>query len=367
LNRLAAAATTLAACGAALLVACASAERSDHWSQRELATLRSLSLDELGGPPRDPSNRVADDPRAAVLGHRLFSDRHLSRDGTVSCATCHDPKRSFQDGRPRGEGLGRTRRRTMTILGSAWAPWLFWDGRKDSLWAQALAPIQSLAEQGMTPARVRDLIERRYESEYEALFGPLPQDARRVLANVGKAIAAFERTLRPSATRFDRYVAGDTGALSEQEVDGLRLFIGEAHCINCHNGPLLTNNDFHNTGVPGSRDRGRAVGVRLALSDPYNCLGRFSDARSAQCRELRFVDAVSRRLRGAFKPPSLRDVGRRAPYMQNGRFRTLHEVLEHYRRAPAASTGRTELEPLNITDDQLEALEAFLRALDAER
>ena len=284
MNRLAAAAATLAACGAAVLVACASAERSDHWSQRELATLRSLSLDELGGPPRDPSNRVADDRRAARLGRPLFSDRHLSRDGTVSCASCHDPKRSFQDGRPRGKGLGLTRRRTMTILGSAWAPWLFWDGRKDSLWAQALAPIQSPAEQGMTPARVRDLIERRYRSEYEAVFGPLPRDARHVFADVGKAIAAFERTLRPSATRFDRYVAGDTGALSEQEVVGLRLFIGEAHCINCHNGPLLTNNDFHNTGVPGSRDRGRAVGSgsRSPILTTASAASAMPDRRNAR-------------------------------------------------------------------------------------
>jgi cytochrome c peroxidase len=355
--------TAFVAAAAAGLVACASAERTDRWTDSELATLASLSIAELGSPPPDPSNRVADDPRAAAFGRRLFSDKRLSRNGTVSCATCHEQERSFQDGRPRGKGLGLTTRRTMTIVGSAYAPWLFWDGRKDSLWAQALAPIQSPDEQGMTPELVRRLVARLYRDDYEELFGPLHRDPQRVLANVGKALAAFERTLRPRATRVDRYIAGEREALSEREVEGLRLFIGEAGCINCHNGPLLTNNDFHNTGVPGKPDRGRAVGVRLALRDPYNCLGRFSDARPAQCEELRFVDATSERLQGAFKPAPLRDVARRAPFMHNGRFKTLREVLEHYRRAPAAPTGHSELEPLELTDEEMDALEAFLRAL----
>ena len=362
-RRAAAVATAIAATTAGVLVACASADRSDNWTARELATLRSLSIAELGPPPRDPSNRVADNPEAAALGRRLFSDKRLSRNGAVSCASCHDADRAFQDGRWRGKGLGLTTRRTMTIVGSAHAPWLFWDGRKDSLWSQALAPIQSADEQGMTAGKVRGLVARAYRSEYEAVFGALPRDPRLVLANVGKAIAAFERTLRPRTTRFDRYVAGEREALTEREVEGLRLFIGEANCINCHNGPLLTNNDFHNTGVPGKPDRGRAVGARLALADPFNCLGEFSDAGPAQCEELRFVDATSRRLLGALKPPTLRDVGRRAPYMHNGRFRTLREVLEHYRRAPRAPVGHSELEPLKLTNDQLAALEAFLRAL----
>jgi cytochrome c peroxidase len=355
--------TAFVAAAAAGLVACASSERADSWTARELATLRSLSITELGPPPPDPSNRVADDPAAAALGRRLFSDKLLSRDGTVACETCHDPDRSFQDGRPRGKGLGLTTRRTMTILGSAYAPWLFWDGRKDSLWSQALAPIQSPDEHGMTAIAVRELVVRDYRAQYEAVFGPISRDSQRVLANVGKALAAFERTLRPPTTPFDRYVAGDREQLSQEEVEGLRLFIGEAGCINCHNGPLLTNNDFHNTGVPGKPDRGRAVGVRLALRDPFNCLGRFSDAKAAQCEELRFVDSTSQRLQGAFKPAPLREVAGRSPYMHNGRFKTLREVLEHYRRAPEAPAGHTELEPLELTDEQLDALEAFLNAL----
>lgn len=282
------------------------------------------------------------------------------------------PKRGFQDGRPLAEGIGRTTRRTMPLAGVAHLTWLFWDGRKDSLWSQALEPLESRVEHGGTRMQYARVIARHYRREYEAVFGPLPKtldrrSSSRLFANLGKAIAAFERTLRPARSRFDDYVAGEVG-FSEQEVRGLRLFIGRAHCIDCHSGPLFTNGEFHNTGVPPNPavgpDRGRAAAIGKLLADEFNCLGPFSDARPSQCPE-RFLVRSGIRLRGAFKPPSLRGVARRAPYMHAGQLRTLDAVLEHYNRAPRAVVGKSELHPLGLGRDDLDALEAFLSTLSS--
>ena len=121
------------------------------WTESELTLVRSLSLEALPPLPADLSNRVADDPRAAELGRALFSDARLSANGEVACATCHLPERQFQDDLPLGRGVGTTARRTMPIAGAAYAPFLFWDGRKDSLWAQALGPLESAVEHGGEP------------------------------------------------------------------------------------------------------------------------------------------------------------------------------------------------------------------------
>jgi cytochrome c peroxidase len=196
-----------------------------------------------------------------------------------------------------------------------------------------------------------------------------------VYANIGKAIAAYERKIMPGPSRFDQYVdallKGDTAgmhaALTPDEVVGLRLFVGKAGCINCHNGPLFTNNDFHNTGVPAApglpQDTGRGKGVQQVLGDEFNCLSRYSDAAPEDCGELRFAKADDHALERQYKPPSLRDVAERAPYMHAGQFATLREVLEHYNRAPAAPAGHSELKPLGLSEQELAQLEAFLRSL----
>ena len=146
-------ALTVAAGVTALVLASAAAVHAfavagPRWSAQERETLRSLALASLGPLPKDPSNRVADDPRAAALGHRLFFDARLSGNGRVSCATCHVPDREFQDGIALAEGVGTTARRTMPVAGTAHSPWLFWDGRADSQWAQALGPLESAVEHG---------------------------------------------------------------------------------------------------------------------------------------------------------------------------------------------------------------------------
>src|SRR5690606_16288473 len=197
----------------------------------------------------------------------------------------------------------------------------------------------------------------------------------RIFSNMGKAIAAFERTLMPAPTRFDRYAdalaegrapAADE-MLTDEELAGLGIFIGKGSCINCHNGPLLTDNHFHNTGIPAAAaepDLGRAQGALEVKADPFNCLGAYSDAAPEACRELRFMVAEGHELEGAFKPPSLRGVAQRPPYMNAGQVPTLAAALDHYNRAPEAPVGHTELNPLGLTAEELAALEAFLQTLN---
>ncbi|MBE2199738.1 MAG: hypothetical protein IAE79_14075 [Anaerolinea sp.] len=380
--------------------------RADSWTEAEIATLRTLWVGSLPPLPADPSNQYADDPRAVALGEKLFFDMRFSVNGQVSCGTCHLPELDFQDGRALAQGVGVTDRRTMPIAGVAYSPWLFWDGRKDSLWAQALGPLESMVEHGGTRAQYAHLIAAHYHDEYEALFGPLPdladvpptaapiddptaraaweamtpaarESVTQIYANMGKAIAAFERTIMPGPSRFDAYVqamlAGDAralrAALTPDEVAGLRLFIGAANCTQCHNGALFTDNDFHNTAVPTvpglPEDTGRAAGARQVLADEFNCLSPYSDAAPEQCAELRFMISEGEQMLRAFKPPSLRNVAERPPYMHAGQFATLEEVLLHYNSAPPAPAGHSELHPLNLSPAELGQLLAFLQTLSA--
>ena len=386
---------------------CAMSGAGTRWSARERAMLRSLSLASLGPVPADPSNRYADDSAAARLGHQLFFDTRMSSTGRVACATCHVPGRDFQDGRPLGVGVGTAGRRTMPVAGTAHSPWQFWDGRADSQWGQALGPLESPVEHGGDRTQYAHLVaaDSGYRAAYEAVFGALPNlaglppragpvadparaaawdripptrrdEVTRVYANVGKAIAAYERHLGFGPSRFDRYVAAELAgrphtpesALTRDEEAGLRLFIGKGSCVNCHNGALLTDNSFHNTGVPLPEaalpyDSGRAVGVRQALAGEFNCAGRYSDAQPEDCQELRFTVTEGEALVRAYKTPSLRNVATRAPYMHAGQFASLAEVLAHYNRAPAAPAGHTELKPLRLSAAELRQLEAFLRTL----
>lgn len=338
-----------------------------------------LALEALEPLPPDPSNRWADDPRAADLGHRLFFDPRLSSNRQVSCASCHDPRKDFQDGVALARGVGTTDRRTMPIAATAYSPFLFWDGRKDSQWAQALGPLESPVEHGGNRTQYAHVIAEHYRADYERVFGRLPDlrdrdGVTQVFVNIGKAIAAYERRIQYGLSRFDRFIAEwkERGAppkdvLTREEVAGLALFVGKANCTQCHNGPLLTNNEFHNTGVPKRsglpQDRGRFPAVAAVKSDEFNCRSRWSDAKPAECAELEFLGAASEPLERAFKVPSLRNVAERAPYMHAGQFATLAEVLEHYNRAPSAPAGHTELKPLGLGATELRQLEAFLRSL----
>jgi cytochrome c peroxidase len=379
------------------------------WSQEELATLRGLWIGSLPALPKDPSNAWGDDTRAAKLGHRFFFDTRFSGNGEVSCASCHQPELAFTDGLALAKGMGTTARHTPTIIGAAHSPWFFWDGRKDSQWSQALGPLESPVEHGATRTQIVKIVfaDTLYRGAYEEIFGPLPDlsDAGRfpsiaapsdvpasntvwagmadadqnavslIYANIGKAIAAYERLILPGPSRFDGYadaiLRGDgeaaRAALTDDEVAGLRLFMGKGNCTECHNGPLFTNNDFHNTSLPAPaglpQDVGRAEGIKSVLGDEFNCLGTFSDAGPGACGELKFAKREGPELVGSFKSPTLRNVAETAPYMHDGRFATLAAVLDHYNRAPPTPLGHSELKPLGLSPKELSQLEIFMRTL----
>lgn len=379
------------------------------WTPTETKILQSLWIGNLPPAPDDGSNAVADNLQAASFGHQLFFDTRLSANGHISCATCHQPERFFTDGLKIAQGNGAGTRNTMTIIGSVYSPWMFWDGRKDSLWSQALSPLESPLEHAGFRMQYALLVSRdeNYRTMYETLYEPLPDlsDSARfpnteelanakesnnawqsmspasrnavtkVFVNIAKSIAAYERLLLPGVTRFDVYVEGvmendpeKMAKLDRDEVAGLGLFISKAQCINCHNGPLFTNNEFHNTGVlpPSGQlpDLGRVSATRIVRADPFNCLGAFSDATNKECAELRYTRTGDEVI-GAHKVPSLRNVADTGPYMHAGQLNSLDEVIEHYNRALPAMVGHNEAKPLGLNPVEMQQLKAFLHSLSA--
>ncbi len=343
----------------ATLWACARSEPAPgdpgaSWSEAERALI--LSLSPLPPPPPSPTNPFADDPRAAALGHRLFFDPALSRSGAVSCATCHDPARAFTDGRPRAVGEGHHPRNTPTLLGAPWLPFLTADGARDSLWAQALGPLEGAAEHGLDRRRVLEVVQARHRLAWEAAFGPWPAldepaAVDGAFVRVGQALEAYQRRLTLAPAPFDRFVAavraGDPtggGHLDPAARRGLRAFLGEGRCVTCHHGPWLTDGAFHNLGLPAvlglpTADPGRAAGVHAVLADPFRCGG--PHAASAACDELRYLATDLPELLGAFKTPTLRNVADTAPYMHTGQLATLEDVVHFYRTLPGPpSVGR---------------------------
>lgn len=401
-----------------LLAACNGAPKADStstikiaWTPKELTTLKSLSLSNLPRLPADPSNHLADDAAAAAFGNQMFFDTQLSANLNVSCASCHQPNHYLTDGLTVANGVGTITRHTPSIMAAMYSPFQFWDGRADSLWMQALGPIENVNEHGFTRNEIAHTIFDVYSLEYEKLFGPLPdlsdfdrfpdvaspvttpddlarwntmaptdQDAvNEIFVNVGKSIAAYERTFTMTKGRFDNYVddiskggpvQGKGAVLSDKELAGLKLFIGDAGCTSCHKGPFFTDNSFHNTGIPigedTAADSGRLKGIRQLQESIFNCRGPYSDAKPDQCRALNNLPKTTKGLERAYKVPSLRAVAERPPYMHSGQFANLDEVLNHYNTAPAAPAGTSEVKPLNLSGEQLGYLKAFLATLDSD-
>ena len=380
---------------------------SANWSADEVKILQSLSIRSLPPLPINTSNAVADNPKAAEFGRQLFFDERFSHNAKISCATCHKPDLHFTDGLKTAAGAQAGIRNTPTLVGVAYSPWQFWDGRKDSIWSQALAPLENALEHAATRTQFAHIIfdDKNYRTQYEQLFGQMPnlsdknrfpkaagpvinedannawlamatedQDAvNRVFVNIAKSVAAYQRLLLPDASRFDDYIEGivteDTEKLkllNRNEIAGLQLFIGKAQCMNCHNGPLFTNNEFHNTGILSAARQlpsmGRVSGVRAALADPFNCLGEYSDAESEQCADLHFAK-LGDELIGAHKVPTLRNVAATAPYMHAGQLDTLEAVISHYNQAPLSMIGHNEIKPLKLNSKEKKQLIQFLHTL----
>jgi cytochrome c peroxidase len=269
-----------------------------------------------------------------ALGKQLYFDKRLSSDNTVSCASCHDPKKGWSNGEATAEGVDGQRggRSAPTIINAAYQRFHFWDGRANSLEEQALGPIANPIEMNLPIDQAVEKIGaiEGYAEQFQQVFGEPPN-----ADNLAKAIAAFELTILSGNAPYDRYKAGDEAALSEQAKVGMKLFFGKANCSGCHVGANFTDNAFHNLGVSfhnEEADLGREIISQLGGD------------------------------RGAFKTPTLREIARTAPYMHDGSLRTLEEVVDYYSKGATPNDYLDEeIFPLNLTQEQKSALVAFLK------
>ena len=260
-------------------------------------------------------------PEKIDLGRRLFFDRRLSRDGSVSCSTCHDPQRAFADDRPIAIGVfgRRGHRNAPALINRGYGRSFFWDGRTSTLEDQVLEPIQDVNEMDLT----------------------LPEAAARVdlrPREISHALASYIRSILSGDAPFDRFVNGDRAALSAEQHAGLQIFRGKGNCTACHVGPTFTDERFHNTGIAWR-------GGQMQDDGRFAVTGRAED-------------------RGAFKTPTLRDVARTAPYMHDGSLATLDQVMDYYDRGGNTHHGLDpEVRALRLTVAEKQSAVAFLRSL----
>jgi cytochrome c peroxidase len=287
-------------------------------------------------PPAFPKDNPQT-PEKIELGKQLFFDPRLSQDNTVSCATCHDPKKGWSNGDAVATGFGGLKggRSAPTIVNAGYSHFQFWDGRALGLEGQALGPIENPIEMNMT---LGDLVPKLnkiagYKQQFQKVFGT---DVTK--ENIAKAIASFERTILSGDAPYDRYKAGDKEALSEAAQRGMKVFFNKGHCSACHTGHSFTDFAFHNLGV----------GLEKKNEKEHDT-GRF---------------VISKLLgdRGTFKTPTLRDIARTAPYMHDGSLKTLEDVVDYYDKGGFANAQLDEeIFPLKLTAEEKKDLITFLK------
>lgn len=348
----------------------------------ELEKIKSLHTP-TRKPPVDPTNQYGDNPQAAALGTKLFNDEKLSACGTVSCKSCHDgPGRTVNTAGAKGCG-GVTGRNPPTVLNSGYDTWYMWDGRADRLWNQALLPLTSPVEMASNATILRNRLSEAYAADYQAVFGKAVADEQdeRLMANFGKAIAAYERTLNHVDAPFDADVirflqAVDAGTAEKDPAYlGLKTFVRKGACVECHKGPMLSDDQFHNIGVKDSSDsrRGVAAVAGNMIKWVFNSAGPYSDApagiESGRLTRLGTdLTAKAADLEGAYKTPSLRNVDLTAPYMHTGELNTLEDVVNLYNNGGDTSgdyAGHVSvtIKKLDLTDEEKAALVKLLKSL----
>ena len=311
-------------------------------------------------------------PDKVALGRSLYFDKRLSVDGTVSCATCHDPANAFSDHSVVGTGVSNRvgTRNTPTILNAMFSERLFWDGRAGSLEEQARQPMSNLLEMGM---KGDDAVVARVVAipEYRQTFKHVFRDQGITIDTIVKAIAAYERTQISANSPFDRFFSGDSGAISEAQKRGWELFKGKAKCIECHafsqGSPFFTDFKFHNTGIVAGDMRPEYLdGLAMKLTDPLAQAALF--AHTKDFTELgRYLVTKQPPDIGAFKTPTLRDVELTSPYMHNGSQKTLIDVVRFYNRGGNANAHLDErMHPLNLSEQEMNDLVEFMRALTSD-
>lgn len=384
-------------------------------------------------PPENPFNEYANDPAAAALGHKLFFDPDFStaikvegpsgavgETGKVSCTTCHDPEKYFADSRRTGgmsHGTAYSDRNTPGLVNSVYYEWFNWGGRADSLMGQGGGTLETSTNAASSRLFVAHIIYEKYKDEYEAIFGELdpaldpeapdadrfPPSGRaksspdapdgpwelmasedravvnRIMSNIGKSFEAYERNLVANGSPFSSYVADpDTPDFSPAARRGLELFIGKASCNECHRGPILSDNRFHNIGVPQAVgehtpdvDQGRFDDLPRMLSSSWNGVGPYSADPAAGEAKLAGLDPADESTKGQFRTPGLLNVAETAPYFHNGSAATLEDVIWHYNKGGGepgtfAGTMDPKMRPLNLTDAEVNDLIAFLRSLTGD-
>jgi cytochrome c peroxidase len=358
-------------------------------SDAELELLRELQFSPT--PPPDSTNRHADDAAAAALGDMLFGDASFSSCGTISCASCHPPPLYALTVATRPGCRGTPGRNAPSLTTVAFRRWLYWDGRKDTLWSHPILPLTRATEMDGDVQNAVTTLQSRYGAEYLAVFGSMPAsdpDPQRVLSNFGKAIAAYLRTLPQAVATFDSRLSELISA-AEQDIAagggenhvralpdylGFKVFVRKGRCIACHKGPQLSDQLFHNLGIkePDAPDRGRAEGIEELMKDPFNGGGVYSDDPDTGRIKLDRIptDLPDEGAEGAFKTGSLRNVALTPPYMHNGTLMTLDDVIDFYDRGgdPSGFLGMraATIIPLKLSADEKAALKTLLQTLDAQ-
>jgi len=279
-------------------------------------------------------------PSRVELGKILFFDGRLSANGVVSCAFCHEPSHAFSGSTALSSGVnGKLEvRHTPTLINRAWGKSQFWDGRAPTLESQVIVPLTNPDEMGMTVDQVVEKLQ--HIKGYAALFAAAFGDGMIDVERVAKALASFERTIVSGNSPYDRYTLGDKSALTKQQKAGLNFFNGKGECAECHSGPNLTTEKFANLGI----------GIDQPNPDPG-------------------LEAITKKRGdfGKFKAPTLRDLAHRGPYMHDGRFKTVGEVLDFYSRGGLANPHLdTRLTPFYMDEQTKQNLLAFLASLNGE-
>jgi cytochrome c peroxidase len=313
------------------------------------------------------------------LGRKLFFEPRLSADGSVSCASCHDPNRAFTDGKRLAEGIGGRRgtRNSPTLLNAMFNGGQFWDGRAASLEDQGKMPLVNPDEMGNksldeVAARIGAMPE--YAKEFERVYGTAV-----TMDGIAKAIAAFERTLVAANSPLDRYLAGDVNSMSEAARSGMGLFRGKARCSVCHafnqnfstfaTFPFLTDMNYRNTGIAANYDGFGALARRAMDAARDQTDGVPTEvARHERAGELgRFLISGNTLDVGAFRTPSLRNVELTAPYFHDGSAATLEDVVRYYIKGGNQNANRDwQLEPVALNEEEQRNLVEFLKALTSD-
>lgn len=417
---------------AALSLCVACGGPPDGFTTTEWETIQGMSP--LPAVPADPTNKYADNPDAVAFGRRIFWEKRYAgpivvaddgmngglgaagETGKVSCGSCHFPEAHWADTRSKPNnlsvGVNRGTRNSPSLLNVAFYDWYTWAGRLDTLWTQGASAMESPDMVGNRCGIAHMLWDdMSYRTAYNALFDddlpaaldPAAPDAarfpaacrpkaagaadgpwemmaaddrvaiQRVMSNLGKAIAAYERKLVSGNAPFDKYAAGDTKAISASAKRGLKLFIGEAFCVQCHQGPNFTDQKFHNLGVPQTgpnvpaTDTGRFDDIPKMLSNPLNGKSQFSDDVAAGTKKLEGI-MQQETDKGAFRTKNLRGCSTTGPYEHNGVFNTLREVVDFYAAGGGATpyTKDEKIKPLTLTDTQKEDLVEFLKTLTGD-